>query len=247
MIWWRGLCCKPRRAHGARKYFQFSTPTAPRLTAVTAYQCKPLTLAGKVRLRYIAISNIRYSAGKEFQCDQSLKDKAFRFQVRTLQEDYWLPKPRKPFRDLAGTGLFSSEFVSRQQKVFNDLDFRPGVAWGYIGNRGDFRNPLGINWQRLRQPGWRLQSAPAVTSVSTTTSGGRPGSFAWWNIDAMGPTAFSRSSWNGKRLQSAPAETTRTKTRHQHGCGLPPNQRIDLSVSLDAAIPPCSDITLHPT
>lgn len=94
-------------------------------------------------LRYIAISNRRYSQVDEFSGDQSLKDKAFDFKFRLLQEGYWLPDLSVGFRDLAGTGLFSSEFVVANKR-FYDLDFSLGVAWGYIGNRGDFRNPLGF-------------------------------------------------------------------------------------------------------
>jgi len=94
-------------------------------------------------LRYIAITNRRYSQNEEFSGDQSLKDKAFDFKFRLLQESYWRPEIALGLRDLAGTGLFSSEFVVANKR-FHDLDFSLGVAWGYIGNRGDLRNPLGL-------------------------------------------------------------------------------------------------------
>lgn len=93
-------------------------------------------------LRYIAISNRNYSENENFST-QSLKDKAFDFKFRLLKESYWLPDLSVGFRDLAGTGLFSSEFVVANKR-FYDLDFSLGVAWGYIGNRGDFSNPLAI-------------------------------------------------------------------------------------------------------
>ncbi|MEH6671622.1 YjbH domain-containing protein [Halopseudomonas sp.] len=94
-------------------------------------------------LRYIAITNRKYSQSEEFSGDQSLKDKAFDFKFRLLKESYWLPDLSVGFRDLAGTGLFSSEFVVANKR-FYDLDFSLGVAWGYIGNRGDFSNPLSV-------------------------------------------------------------------------------------------------------
>lgn len=93
-------------------------------------------------LRYIAISNRKYSQNEDFST-QSLKDKAFDFKFRLLKESYWLPDVSVGFRDLAGTGLFSSEFVVANKR-FHDLDFSLGVAWGYIGNRGDFSNPLTV-------------------------------------------------------------------------------------------------------
>ena len=94
-------------------------------------------------LRYIAITNRNYSPDPDFSGDQSLKDKAFDFKFRLLKEGYWLPDLSVGFRDLAGTGLFSSEFVVANKR-FYDLDFSLGVAWGYIGNRGDFSNPLTV-------------------------------------------------------------------------------------------------------
>tara|TARA_R110002020_G_scaffold29239_1_gene92343 strand:- start:6594 stop:8723 length:2130 start_codon:yes stop_codon:yes gene_type:complete len=94
-------------------------------------------------LRYIAISNRRYNPDENFSGDQSLKDKAFDAKFRLLQENYWLPDVSLGFRDFAGTGLFSSEFLVANKR-FYDLDFSLGIAWGYIGNRGDFSNPLGF-------------------------------------------------------------------------------------------------------
>lgn len=94
-------------------------------------------------LRYVAVSNRRYSNVEAFSGDQSYKDKAFDAKVRLMQENYWLPELSLGFRDLAGTGLFSSEFLVGNKR-FYDLDVSLGIAWGYIGNRGDFGNPLGF-------------------------------------------------------------------------------------------------------
>ena len=46
-------------------------------------------------------------------------------------------------RDLIGTGLFASEYVVAS-KAFGNLDLSLGLAWGYLGSRGQFRNPLGL-------------------------------------------------------------------------------------------------------
>jgi Exopolysaccharide biosynthesis protein YbjH len=92
-------------------------------------------------IRYIAISNINY--GDEGFSDQSLKDKAIDAKFRLWQESRWLPQVALGFRDIGGTGLFSSEFIVANKR-FYDLDFSLGVAWGYIGNRGDFGNPLSL-------------------------------------------------------------------------------------------------------
>jgi len=106
-----------------------------------------------------------------------------------------------------------------------------GCRLGYIGNRGDFRNPaLAINWQTITNSRMRLNSpAPAVTSVSTTYflagllifGGGVE------YPDAMGPTAF-KIELDGNDLPirvSPPAEQPGPRLAINMGCGLPPNQR----------------------
>ncbi len=89
-------------------------------------------------IRYIAITNRTYGASTS---GQSNKDKAIDAKFRLLEESYWLPQVALGFRDLGGTGLFSSEFVVANKR-FWDLDLSLGLAWGYIGNRGDVGNPL---------------------------------------------------------------------------------------------------------
>ncbi|WP_235906844.1 YjbH domain-containing protein [Pseudomonas saliphila] len=92
----------------------------------------------EANIRYIAITNRDYSASSS---GQSLKDKAVDAKFRLWEEGYWLPQVALGFRDMGGTGLFSSEFVVANKR-FYDLDLSLGVAWGYIGNRGDVSNPL---------------------------------------------------------------------------------------------------------
>lgn len=91
--------------------------------------------------RYTAITNRRYGP-ESLSGDQSYKDKAVDLKVRLWQESHWAPELALGFRDIGGTGLFSSEFLVANKR-YDDFDFSAGIAWGYIGNRGDFDNPLG--------------------------------------------------------------------------------------------------------
>ncbi|WP_324746139.1 YjbH domain-containing protein [Pseudomonas veronii] len=91
--------------------------------------------------RYTAISNRKYGA-ESLSGGQSYKDKAVDAKARLWQESHWLPEVALGFRDIGGTGLFSSEYFVANKRYYN-LDFSLGIAWGYIGNRGDFDNPLG--------------------------------------------------------------------------------------------------------
>ena len=91
--------------------------------------------------RYTAISNRKYGS-EALSGDQSYKDKAVDAKARLWQESHWLPEVALGFRDIGGTGLFSSEYFVANKR-YKDLDFSLGIAWGYIGNRGDMDNPLG--------------------------------------------------------------------------------------------------------
>jgi hypothetical protein len=91
--------------------------------------------------RYTAITNRKYGP-ESLSGDQSYKDKAVDLKLRLWQESHWAPELAVGFRDIGGTGLFSSEFVVANKR-YDDFDFSAGVAWGYLGNRGDFDNPLG--------------------------------------------------------------------------------------------------------
>jgi hypothetical protein len=91
--------------------------------------------------RYTAITNRPYGP-ESLSGSQSYKDKAVDLKARLWEESHWGPEVALGFRDIGGTGLFSSEFVVANKR-YDNFDFSAGIAWGYLGNRGDFDNPLG--------------------------------------------------------------------------------------------------------
>ncbi|KMM80734.1 YjbH domain-containing protein [Pseudomonas deceptionensis] len=91
--------------------------------------------------RYTSITNRMYGS-EALSGTQSYKDKAIDVKARLWQESHWLPEVALGFRDIGGTGLFSSEYFVANKR-YKNLDFSLGIAWGYIGNRGDMDNPLG--------------------------------------------------------------------------------------------------------
>jgi len=107
--------------------------------------------------RYTAITNRAYGP-ESFSGDQSFKDKAIDVKARLWTESHWLPEVALGFRDIGGTGLFSSEYFVANKRA-GDLDFSLGIAWGYIGNRGDFTNPLSVLGSKFDD---RPQSSAAV-------------------------------------------------------------------------------------
>lgn len=90
--------------------------------------------------RYINVSNRRYGS-QQLSGDQNYKDKSLDFKLRLWRESRWLPEVALGARDFGGTGLFSSEYLVANKR-FGPIDASLGVATGYIGNRGDFGNPL---------------------------------------------------------------------------------------------------------
>ncbi len=75
--------------------------------------------------------------------DQHYKDKAIDAKLRLLKESRWAPEIAVGFRDVGGTGLFAGEYVVASKR-FDNLDVSLGMGWGYVGARGDIRNPLGL-------------------------------------------------------------------------------------------------------
>jgi len=86
--------------------------------------------------RYMDISNRPYVADPTGK--QSLKDKSFDAKFRLLPESAHLPQIAVGFRDMAGTGLFSGEYVVANKRT-GAFDWSLGIAWGYGGARGDFK------------------------------------------------------------------------------------------------------------
>jgi membrane-associated phospholipid phosphatase len=92
--------------------------------------------------RYTEISNRLYGP-VEFSGTQSLKDKGIDVKFRVWKESAYLPEVAVGFRDIAGTGLFSGEYIVGSKRTGN-FDWSLGLGWGYLGNRGDLRNPFSI-------------------------------------------------------------------------------------------------------
>ena len=131
--------------------------------------------------RYTSVSNRLYGP-ESLSGDQSNKDKAVDVKLRLSQESQWVPEVALGFRDVGGTGLFSSEYFVANKR-YKDLDFSLGIAWGYLGNRGDFRNPLSFaddsyndrrySSQVTARPGARLPARHAGASRAAVHLEGR--------------------------------------------------------------------------
>ena len=91
--------------------------------------------------QYTDINNALYSLTPSFSGDQTYKDKGFDIKIRLLKEGVLLPAIAIGLKDLAGTNVFSAEYLVASKKVKN-FDFTIGLGWGNYSNNG-IRNPLG--------------------------------------------------------------------------------------------------------
>lgn len=92
-------------------------------------------------LRYTAVRNRLYSNNPGFSGDQNYKDRGVDLKFLLVEESRFQPQVAVGFRDIGGTGLFSSEYFALSKRYFN-FDFTLGLGWGNMGTRGHFKNPF---------------------------------------------------------------------------------------------------------
>ena len=68
-------------------------------------------------------------------------DRSYEAKIRLLEESNYLPQIAIGLRDVAGTGVYGSEYIVGS-KQFGPLDVTLGVGWGRLAGKGDFDNPL---------------------------------------------------------------------------------------------------------
>ena len=90
--------------------------------------------------RYTSISEVLYGP-TDLSGNQSYKDKSVDLKIRLMQESSWLPDVSVGGRDIAGTGLFSGEFLVASKRTGN-FDWSLGLGWGSLGAKSTLANPL---------------------------------------------------------------------------------------------------------
>jgi len=116
--------------------FNFSASYPNEFTSLTA---SPFSWF-EATYRYNEIKNQNYGP-IAYSGNQTLKDKGFDLKLGVLDETYLYPAIAAGIRDLAGTGLFSSEYIVASKQIDN-FDFTIGMGWGLLGTEGGFSNPF---------------------------------------------------------------------------------------------------------
>jgi len=87
---------------------------------------------------YTSIENKPYP-GFEYQ---DYKDKGFNLKAKLIEETIYFPSIAIGINDIAGTGLYSAEYIVGSYGIRN-LDIHFGLGWGNLSGTNDFKNPLG--------------------------------------------------------------------------------------------------------
>ena len=117
----------------------------------------------ELAVRWTSISNRLYGPAA-FSGNQSTKDKSIDFKFKLLDESEYLPQLAVGLADVGGTGLFSSEYLVSSKRS-GDFDWSLGMAWGYLGSRGNLANPFSVFG-----PNFSVRPAPNVGVGGTVNS-----------------------------------------------------------------------------
>ena len=139
--------------------------------------------------QYTDVNNALYSDVPAFSGNQSYKDKSFDAKIRILKEGPLKPQIAIGLRDLAGTGMFSSEYVVFSKR-FNFIDFTFGRGWGAMGSQ-NYSNPLA-----------EIDESFNERSVLQDTQGGEfsYGSYFSGPMGAFAGAEIALPNFNGTRL-----------------------------------------------
>ena len=191
--------------------------------------------------RYTSISNIKYGPA-DITGNQSYKDKAVDAKARLWQESHWLPEVALGFRDIGGTGLFSSEYFVANKR-YKNLDFSMGIAWGYIGNRGDFDNPLGYIDDRFDTRPDTVGTGDVNTSSYFR---GKPGLFGGVTYQTPWAPLSLKVEYDGNDYKHEPKNNNQVQDSPINiGAVYKLNENIDLTAGWERGNTALFGITLH--
>lgn len=89
----------------------------------------------------------RYAGIEDFGVEDVRLDRSFDIHWQVLRESDWLPAVAVGIRDIAGTGIFSSEYIvaTRHFGAEDRLAVTAGLGFGRLGERSGFSNPFGLD------------------------------------------------------------------------------------------------------
>lgn len=218
--------------------------TASRTSPYTRYNftLQPLPWL-EASFRYINIANRLYGP-PALSGNQSYKDKSIDAKVRLWRESHDLPALSVGIRDLGGTGLFSSEYVVAGKR-FGAIDASLGLAWGYMGNRGDISNPFSIISDKFdTRPG--RGDNPGGQFNSHDYFRGRPAIFGGISYQTSWQPLVLKLEYEGNDYKHEPKSNNQPqRTPVNLGAVYRFNRNVDLSLALERGRVAMFGFTLH--
>jgi hypothetical protein len=135
-----GLMQDPSARFGADGDFSFSYSHVHPYDRYNLYMTPlPWLEAG---FRYTAITNRPYGPAS-FSGNQSYKDRSFDLRLHLSEESAGFPATALGIRDIAGTGLFSSEYLVASRRIY-DFDVTLGLGWGLMSSTVPIHNLFSV-------------------------------------------------------------------------------------------------------
>ena len=158
--------------------------------------------------RYVDIENRLYGP-ESYSGNTTYKDKSLDLKLRMVREDARWPELAVGWRDLAGTGLYSSEYLVASKRL-GRLDFTTGLAWGYLGGRGNLPNPLSTVLGKRYDA--RVSDVGEGGSFSVGNwFRGRPALMGGIEYQSPWSLVF-KAEWDGNNYQHEPQNNNLTQT-----------------------------------
>ncbi|OIP15816.1 MAG: hypothetical protein AUK51_12365 [Comamonadaceae bacterium CG2_30_59_20] len=192
--------------------------------------------------RYTDISNRLY--GPVIAGDQTYKDKSIDVKLRLLEETNTRPQLALGLRDIGGTGLFSGEYLVASKR-WGNWDASLGLGWGYLGARGNLKNPLSlVNSALDARPGNQVASGSTVNTSALFH--GRTALFGGLQWHAPAEPWTLKLELDGNDYQHEPqANNQPVKSRFNLGAVYTYSPNLDFSLALERGNTWMLGLTLH--
>ena len=196
----------------------------------------------EVGFRYTSVVN-RFYGPAEFSGNQAYKDKSTDLKLRLFEESAYLPQLAVGVIDFGGTGLFSSEYMVANKR-WGNWDASLGMGWGYLGSRGNIKNPFSMLSSRFNE------------RTAALGSGGTPS----WQSYFRGPAALFggvqyhtpwdnwvlKAEYDGNNYRNEPQDNNlKQLTPINWGLVYRPSPSVDLSLGVERGNTVMFGLTLH--
>lgn len=193
--------------------------------------------------RYTNVSNRPYGPAY-LSGSQTYKDKSIDAKIRLWEESRWLPAVAVGARDIGGTGLFSSEYIVTSKRA-GPFDFSLGLAWGYIGNRGDIANPLNIISDKFSTRPSSGSGATGALSINKFLRG-RPGFFGGVEYRSPWDWLVLKAELDGNDYKHQPQSNNQPQRWPINlGAVFRVNRNVDLTLGYERGKVATAAINLH--